>query len=168
MLGKKIDFKIVGDDYEIDYHLIRSLKAPLVQIIKNSCDHGIECPIERIQRSKSAQGNITILTLIDESQITIEICDDGKGLSHKEIENVITTKKMNKALIDRPRDEKEIYQIIFEPGFTTASSVSIISGRGIGMDVVNTEIKKLGGKVKIESVQNMGFKTVIVIPLKYQ
>ncbi|MCB9073583.1 MAG: chemotaxis protein CheW [Bdellovibrionaceae bacterium] len=164
-LNKKIEIHFFGSETELDKALLESVKDPLMHIVRNSCDHGIENPTERIQSGKSEVGNITIRAFHEGGQVVIEIADDGKGLDREKIinkaieKNIIAPDKVNHL------SEKDIYNFIFAPGFSTAQSVTNISGRGVGMDVVRKNIEKIGGMVDIDSVQHKGTTMRLKIPL---
>lgn len=139
--GKKIELKLTGADTELDKTLLEAIKDPLLHAVRNACDHGIETPIERIDKGKSETGRIHIKAFHEGGQVVIEIIDDGKGLDKDKILNlaiqkgVISTDKASKL------SEREIFNLIMEPGFSTADKVSSVSGRGVGMDVVRNNIE---------------------------
>ncbi|MCK9225193.1 MAG: chemotaxis protein CheA [Candidatus Muirbacterium halophilum] len=164
-LGKKIELKIEGQDTELDKTVIEVLGDPLVHIIRNALDHGIETQEERIACGKSAEGHITLKAKHEGNYIFIEVIDDGKGLSREKI----LDKALQKGLImegmkDSLKD-KEIFSLVFEPGFSTATSVTGLSGRGVGMDVVRKSMEKVNGTVEMESEQGKGTVVRIKLPL---
>lgn len=164
-LNKKIEIKITGDDVELDKTLLESLSDPLVHIIRNCCDHGIETAEEREKNKKKPTGSITVKAFHDEGQISIQIKDDGRGLDiekikEKAIKNGLKSKD-DLALMS----EKDIIMLITLPGFSTAEKVSDISGRGVGMDVVKTSIEKLGGTLEITSKAGTGTTITLTMPL---
>ncbi|NWF66782.1 MAG: chemotaxis protein CheA [Campylobacterales bacterium] len=164
-LDKKIEFKSYGNSVEIDKAMIEGLTDPLMHIIRNSCDHGIESPSERVASGKSDTGTITIGAEQSNGQIVITIIDDGKGIDV----NRVARKAIERGVISEERfhqmSEMERLELIFEPGLSTATEITDVSGRGVGMDVVKTNISKLGGSIKIESEKSLGTKIIIALPL---
>ncbi|MBU1927946.1 chemotaxis protein CheA, partial [bacterium] len=155
-LNKKIELEISGEDTELDKSIVEEIGDPLVHIIRNSCDHGIEMPNVRIAAGKEETGTIGLKAYNEGNQIVIQIDDDGKGLDvemlkQKSIEKGLITEKEADAMSD-----KEAFALIFKPGFSTAASVTNVSGRGVGMDVVKTNIEKLNGIIDIESELGVG------------
>lgn len=151
-LGKKIEFHIVGAETELDKSLIEAVKDPLTHIVRNSCDHGIETPEERVKSGKSETGNVTVKAYHEGGQIIIEVTDDGKGLAKKRI----LEKAIERNLVSKEQaatlSDKEVFNFIFEAGFSTATAVTTVSGRGVGMDVVRTNIEKIGGVIELSSL----------------
>ncbi|MGZ3650561.1 MAG: hybrid sensor histidine kinase/response regulator [Bdellovibrionota bacterium] len=164
-LGKKIDLTLEGADTEVDKTLLEAIRDPLTHLIRNSCDHGIEGPEERKAANKPENGHVLLRSYHEGGQVIVEISDDGKGLHKK----VLLKKALEKGLITEERaermTEREIFQIIFMPGFSTASQVTAVSGRGVGMDVVKTNIEKIGGTVEISSSEGKGTSLRLKIPL---
>ncbi len=164
-LGKQIAIELQGADTELDKSLLEAIKDPLTHIVRNSCDHGIEMPETRRQAGKPIGGRITIKSYHEGGQVVIEIADDGKGLNS----DLLLRKGIEKGLITEARaktmNEKEIFNLIFAPGFSTAAKVTNVSGRGVGMDVVRTNIEKIGGTVELSSVTGTGTTIRIKIPL---
>lgn len=153
-LGKDIDFEVQGDDTELDKNLVDSLGDPFMHLIRNCVDHGIELPGERIKNGKEGNGKIKFSAYQTGNYIYIQICDDGKGIS---IEN-IRSKAVEKGFI-QPKaqlSDKEILDLIFLPGFSTAQSLTQVSGRGVGMDVVKRAITDLRGTVEVETEEGKG------------
>ena len=164
-LNKKIELVLAGEDTELDKSLVEEIGDPLVHIIRNSCDHGIETPEERVAKGKPEGGTISLKAYNEGNQIVIQIDDDGKGLDpqmlkEKSFEKGIITEKEMDTMSD-----KEAYSLIFRPGFSTAAAVTSVSGRGVGMDVVKTNIEKLNGMIDIESEVNVGTTIKLKIPL---
>ncbi|UCN00954.1 response regulator [Sulfurimonas sp. SWIR-19] len=164
-LNKKIELVISGEDTELDKSIVEEIGDPLVHIIRNSCDHGIETPEERLAKGKPEEGTITLKAYNEGNQIVIQIDDDGKGLDpemlkQKSLEKGIITEKEAEQMSD-----KEAYTLIFKPGFSTAAAVTSVSGRGVGMDVVKTNIEKLNGIIDIDSEINKGTSIKLKIPL---
>ncbi len=164
-LGKHIDLKISGEDTELDKSIIEEIGDPLVHIIRNSCDHGIEDEETRIAKGKPPQGTIELKAYNEGNSIVIEIVDDGKGLDP----DMLINKSIEKGILtEREADnlsEKEILGLIFKPGFSTAATVTNVSGRGVGMDVVKTNIEKLNGIIDIDSEVGKGTIIKLKIPL---
>lgn len=162
-LGKKVDIQINGDETEIDRNIADSLADPLMHLIRNAVSHGIESEEERIEGGKSAEGHIKIQAYSKKGHVYIEVDDDGKGLSLEKIH----AKAVEKNLIDPNINysDEEIMKFIFLPGFSTQEKIDNISGRGVGMNVVETEIKKVGGKIDVLSKLGEGSKFVLKIPL---
>lgn len=164
-LGKKISLQIEGKSTELDKTLLEAIKDPLTHMIRNSVDHGIETPEDRRAKGKSETGTLFINAYHESGQVTIEIKDDGNGISTSKV----AEKAIAKGLISAERlenmTEKEIMNLIFLPGFSTAAQVTNISGRGVGMDVVRNNIEKIGGKVEVQSVEGEGSIFKLKIPL---
>jgi len=164
-LKKTIEITTTGDDVELDRTILENLADPLMHIVRNCCDHGIEDSRTRIKNKKPAKGHVTLRAFHEGGLVNIEIKDDGAGISLDGIKR----KALKNDL--RSRDElehmsdKEILQLIFLPGFSTASSVTDISGRGVGMDVVKVSIEKLGGNIEIKSEINKGTQIFLRLPL---
>lgn len=162
-LNKEIDFVIEGGDIELDKNIIEHLTDPLLHIIRNSVDHGIEMPAERTKQGKSPKGTILFKAFYSGANVVINVSDDGKGVDPQ----FIRTKAIEKGLIDKSDnlDEKEIFDLLFLSGFTTKDEVSDLSGRGVGMDVVKKKISEIRGEVNISSEHNIGTTTTLEIPL---
>lgn len=164
-LGKNIELIMSGEETELDKSIIEEIGDPLVHIIRNSCDHGIESPEVRVEKGKSEVGKIVLKAYNEGNHIVIEIQDDGKGLDPE----AIKAKALEKGLItDRDAatmSDKEAFALIFKAGFSTAAAITNISGRGVGMDVVKTNIEKLNGIIDIESQLGLGTTLKLKIPL---
>ena len=164
-LNKNIDIIIHGHDTEIDKGMIEDLGDPLVHLIRNSADHGIETPDIRKKAGKPEMGLIQLRAQQEGDRILIEIQDDGKGMDPNVIRNKAKSKGiLDPATIDAMTD-KQALEIIFMPGFSTADTVSSVSGRGVGMDVVKTNISKMGGEITIDSTPGSGSLIQIRLPL---
>lgn len=164
-LGKKINLTLSGVETELDKSLIEAVKDPLTHIVRNSCDHGCETIAERAQNGKSETANIAIKAYHEGGQVIIEVADDGRGLHRekllkKAIERGIVSPDKAQVMSDR-----DVQGLIFAPGFSTAEKVTNVSGRGVGMDVVKSNIERIGGLVEISSQQNVGTKITLKIPL---
>ncbi|HCS62901.1 MAG TPA: chemotaxis protein CheA [Cellvibrio sp.] len=162
-LGKDVVLETNGADTELDKVVLDKLVEPLVHMLRNSLDHGIESPSARRELDKPEKGIITLSARHHQGQILIEIRDDGAGLDKEKI----LAKALNRGLISKETvlDESSIYQLIFEPGFSTAEKVSDVSGRGVGMDVVKSAIDALQGQISIESTKNCGTSFRILLPM---
>lgn len=161
--GKDFKFNLAGEETEIDKVVVDTLSDPLVHIIRNSIDHGLEMPEERALTKKPAQGRVSLTARQEGGEIMIIIEDDGAGLNRERI----LERARSKGLID-PKDilpDSKVWELIFEPGFSTKEAVSQLSGRGVGMDVVKTTIAYLRGRIEIESNEGQGSKFTLVIPL---
>lgn len=164
-LGKKIDLVMKGAETELDRQVLDLIKDPLTHMVRNSADHGLEMPGDRVAAGKAELGTILLNAFHEGGHIIIEISDDGRGLSiekikQKAIENGLTTE----AEVETMNDQ-QIQQFIFKPGFSTAAQVTAVSGRGVGMDVVRTNIEKIGGTIELSSIEGKGSKFTIKIPL---
>ena len=164
-LKKEINLSLVGSETELDKSLLESIKDPLTHIVRSACDHGIETRTARAQAGKKEQGQITIKSYHEGGQVIIEVTDDGKGLHpatllQKAIEKNLVTSEQAKGL-----SERETFNLIFAPGFSTAASVTNVSGRGVGMDVVRTNVERIGGTVELNSRPGQGTTIKLKIPL---
>ncbi|MBN2693742.1 chemotaxis protein CheA, partial [bacterium] len=162
--SKKIELSIFGQDTEMDKNVIEEISDPLVHILRNSIDHGVEKPEERIKKSKKEEGNLVLGARYEGNEILISISDDGKGID----KNRILEKALQKEILKKdPKSltEKEILNLIFEPGLSTAEKLSDLSGRGVGMDVVKKNIEKLHGAINVESEIDKGTTITLRIPL---
>ena len=164
-LDKKIELEISGEDTELDKSIVEEIGDPLVHIIRNSCDHGVEMPEDRIALGKNETGVIKLKAYNEGNHIVIQIDDDGKGLDP----DVLKSKSYEKGLITEKEadnmSDKEAYGLIFKPGFSTAATVTNVSGRGVGMDVVKTNIEKVNGIIDIDSELGVGTSLKLKIPL---
>lgn len=164
-LGKDIELVISGEETELDKSIVEKISDPLVHIIRNSCDHGIEERAERESAHKSATGTIDLRAYNEGNHIVIEINDDGKGLDAESIKAKALEKNLINERDAETMSEKEAFNLIFKPGFSTAATISNVSGRGVGMDVVKTNIEKLNGVIEIESKKGIGTTLKLKIPL---
>jgi two-component system chemotaxis sensor kinase CheA len=161
-LGKKVEMVTVGEATELDKGLVEKITDPLTHLVRNSCDHGIEPPAERIAKGKPEAGTITLVASHQGGSIVIEVRDDGRGLNRDKL-----IKKARERGIDAPdsMSEQEAWNLIFAPGFSTAEQVTDVSGRGVGMDVVKKNITALGGTVEIDSAEGCGMSVKVRLPL---
>ena len=164
-LNKQIDLEITGEETELDKSIVEQIGDPLVHMIRNSCDHGVEDGPTRLAAGKPEKGTIQLKAYNEGNHIVIEITDDGKGLDA----DMLKAKSIEKGIItEREADtmsDKEAFGLIFKPGFSTAAKVTNVSGRGVGMDVVKTNIEKLNGIIDIESEIGKGTTMKLKIPL---
>ncbi len=162
--GKKVELKIFGQDTEMDKNVIEEISDPLVHIIRNSLDHGLEEQLDRIKKGKSETGTITLGAKYEGNEIWIMVSDDGAGLDREKI----LSKAVSSGLVDANSDDmsdNEVWSLIFAPGFSTADKVTEVSGRGVGMDVVKSNIEKLHGKISVTSMKDKGTDITLKIPL---
>ena len=161
---KKVDLELIGEETEVDKTVIEQINDPLVHIIRNSLDHGLESPDERVKQGKPEIGRVTLEAKYVGGEVWILITDDGRGLNREKI----VAKGIEKGLIvgdgSDMRDE-DIWQLIFHPGFSTADKITDISGRGVGMDVVKRNIEKIRGKVEVKTKPGKGSTVILRIPL---
>ncbi len=164
-LNKEINLQMSGEETEVDRTVIDEIGDPLIHIIRNSIDHGIEMPEERIKLGKSEEGTVILKAYPDGNNVVIEVIDDGGGIdTHK-----VKTKAIEKGLITAEEgdilSQEEIITLLFMPGFSTSDKVSDISGRGVGLDVVKSKIESINGSIEIDSEVDKGTKFIIRIPL---
>ncbi|MDP2875302.1 MAG: chemotaxis protein CheA [Holophaga sp.] len=163
--GKKIELQMIGEDTEIDKSLIEELSDPLIHLIRNSADHGVESPEARLKAGKSEVGTVILRARHEGDSVLVEIEDDGKGIDPK----IIRAKAVEKGLLSLERAEamsdEEAINMIFLPGFSTAATVTDISGRGVGMDVVRSNVRRLNGHVAVQSVVGKGSIFTMKLPL---
>ncbi len=164
-LGKKIDLRMFGADTELDRQVLEMIKDPLTHMVRNSADHGIEVPADRLRASKPETGTITLNSFHVGGHIVVEIGDDGRGLDVARIKDKILANGLADQAELAAMSDQQIYQFIFRAGFSTAAKVTNVSGRGVGMDVVRTNIEKIGGTVELKSEAGKGSTFVIKIPL---
>jgi len=162
--GKKIKLNLVGEETEVDKTVIEQIADPLVHIVRNSCDHGVENPEERVAVGKSEIGTVTLEGRHEGGEVWILISDDGHGLSRDRI----LAKALEKGIVSpeaKDWPDEKIYRLVFEAGFSTADKITDISGRGVGMDVVRKNIEKLNGRIDIQSREGEGSTFILRIPL---
>jgi two-component system chemotaxis sensor kinase CheA len=161
-LGKKVNFVTLGEATELDKGLVEKITDPLTHLVRNSCDHGIEMPADRIKAGKSETGTITLSAAHQGGSIVIEVRDDGKGMSRQRILSKAREKGLD---VSDSMTDSEVWQLIFAPGFSTAEVVTDVSGRGVGMDVVKRNITSLNGTVEIDSSEGYGMRVAVRLPL---
>ena len=162
-LDKKVHLELIGEETEIDKTVLEHLADPLVHIVRNAVDHGLESTEERVMAGKPEEGQVSIKAFHEGNNLVIEIRDDGKGINPKIIRDIAIKKKVISA--NATMSDDEIVNLIFHPGFSTKAEVSEISGRGVGMDVVKTNIEKLSGEVKVFTEMGKGSVFKVVLPL---
>ncbi|WP_222908834.1 chemotaxis protein CheA [Pseudomonas sp. DNDY-54] len=164
-LKKEINLELVGEETDLDKNLVEALADPLVHLVRNAVDHGIETPEEREAAGKPRTGKVVLSAEQEGDHILLLITDDGKGMDA----DVLRAKAVEKGLLDRDAADRlndlECYNLIFAPGFSTKSEISDVSGRGVGMDVVKTKISQLNGTVNVFSSKGQGSRVVIKVPL---
>ena len=163
--GREVRLEMEGKDTELDKTIIEAIKDPLTHIVRNSVDHGIESPADRIARGKSPQGHLMLRAFHEGGQINIEIADDGAGIDPDRVRQKAVSRGIMTAEQAARLNDHEAVKLVFLPGFSTAEKVSNISGRGVGMDVVRTNIERIGGTVDIQSRIGLGTTLRIKIPL---
>nr|WP_320015464.1 chemotaxis protein CheW [uncultured Desulfobacter sp.] len=164
-LGKSIELEIKGKDVELDKTILESINDPLTHLVRNSVDHGIETPMEREQMGKNGTGKIILKAFHDAGQVNIVISDDGRGLDPAKISSSAIAKGLISESKVEEMSDKQKTELIFLPGFSTAKEVTDVSGRGVGMDVVVTNIEALGGIIELDSTPGQGTDIQIKLPL---
>jgi two-component system, chemotaxis family, sensor kinase CheA len=164
-LGKQIQLETVGEEVELDKSILESLSDPLTHLIRNCCDHALETPDERKEKGKGAVGTITLKAFQESGHINIMIQDDGRGIDHDRIAKKAIANGMLSENELKRMTPQEVVNLIFLPGLSTAEKVSDISGRGVGMDVVRTNIEKLGGHISVDTTLGKGTKILLRLPL---
>jgi len=161
-LGKKVDFVTQGEATELDKGLVEKITDPLTHLVRNSCDHGIEMPEDRLAKGKPETGTITLSAAHQGGSIVIEVRDDGRGLSR---EKILRKARERGLEVSDQMSDSDVWQLIFAPGFSTADVVTDVSGRGVGMDVVKRNIAALNGTVDIDSAEGYGMRVSVRLPL---
>jgi two-component system chemotaxis sensor kinase CheA len=164
-LDKKVDLQMVGADTELDRQVLELIKDPLTHMVRNSADHGIEMPAERKARGKSETGTISLNAYHEGGHIVIEVADDGAGLNVGKIKEKIIRNGLATDTELEGMSDQQIQQFVFRAGFSTATEVTAVSGRGVGMDVVRSNIEKIGGNIELVSQEGNGTTFLIKIPL---
>lgn len=163
VLNKKVELRLIGEDTEIDKTVVESLSDPLVHIIRNAIDHGVELPEDRLASGKSEEGVVEVMAFHEGNFLIIQITDDGKGINGERL----VQKAKERGIIPQNAQltEQQAIELIFHPGFSSKDEVSEVSGRGVGMDVVKTNIEALGGEVKVRSRVGQGSCFRLMLPL---
>lgn len=164
-LGKRVRLDTFGSETELDRTIIEAIRDPLTHVIRNSIDHGVEAPAARAAAGKPAEGQILMRAYHEGGQVNIEIIDDGAGIDPARVLRKALEKKLVSAEEAARLSEREVLNLVFQPGFSTAEAVTNVSGRGVGMDVVRTNIEKIGGSVDLQSAPGRGTTLKIRIPL---
>ncbi|HEX5509607.1 MAG TPA: chemotaxis protein CheA, partial [Pseudolabrys sp.] len=164
-LGKEIDLEMHGAETELDRQVLDLIKDPLTHMVRNSADHGLESPADRRAAGKSPRGRIRLSAYHEGGQIVIEIADDGRGLNTSRIKSKAIAQGLASEDEIEKLSEAQIHKFIFAPGFSTATTITNVSGRGVGMDVVRNNIDQIGGTIDVKSVAGMGLNFTIKIPL---
>jgi two-component system chemotaxis sensor kinase CheA len=164
-LGKKIDLEMRGAETELDRQVLELIKDPLTHMVRNSGDHGLEGPEERRRAGKPETGHITLNAYHEGGHIIIEIADDGRGLNLERIRQKVLAQGLATEAELAGMSEREVQRFIFRAGFSTAAAVTAVSGRGVGMDVVKTNIERIGGTIEVHSKEGSGTRFLIKIPL---
>ena len=164
-LGKKIDLRLEGEATEVDRHVLELIRDPLTHMVRNSADHGLETEAERLAAGKSATGVITLSAYPEGGSIVIRLSDDGRGLDGRRIRAKAVEQGLLTAAEAESISDAQAYRLIFSPGFSTAQAVTSVSGRGVGMDVVMTNLEQIGGQVEIASRPGEGATFTVKIPL---
>lgn len=163
--GKEVAIEMEGKETELDKTIIEAIKDPLMHLVRNSVDHGIELPDDRVKAGKSRSGRLILRAFHEGGQVNIEISDDGAGLNSDRIRKKAVERGVITADQAAHMAEREIFNLIFLPGFSTAEKVTNVSGRGVGMDVVKTNVEKIGGTVDVQSTRGQGTTVRVKIPL---
>jgi two-component system chemotaxis sensor kinase CheA len=164
-LKKDINLELIGEETDLDKSLVEALADPLIHLVRNAADHGIEPPQQRFESGKPRQGKVTLSAQQEGDQVLLTVSDDGKGMDHMVLRRKAVEKGMMSEDTARALSDKEAYNLIFAPGFSTKTEISDVSGRGVGMDVVKTRINELNGNVEIDSKLGEGSIIVIHLPL---
>ncbi|MET0090810.1 MAG: chemotaxis protein CheA [Candidatus Thiodiazotropha sp.] len=164
-LKKEIDLEMVGEDTDLDKNLVEALADPLVHLVRNSVDHGIELPDEREEKGKPRRGTVVLSAAQEGDHILLSIADDGKGMDPEALRKKAVEKGMMDTEAASRLDDKDCFNLIFAPGFSTKTEISDVSGRGVGMDVLKTRIAQMNGSVEINSELGQGTLITIKLPL---
>ncbi len=164
-LGKKIHLKFVGESTRVDREILARLEAPLNHLLRNACDHGLETPEQRLAAGKPEEGEITLEAAHKAGMLFITVSDDGRGIDPEAVRRKVIEKKLATPEMVANMSESELMDFLFLPGFSTASSVTQISGRGVGMDVVQTMIQEVGGLIRVHSELGKGASMQLQLPL---
>lgn len=162
LLGKQFNLSVSGQSLKLDRDVVRGLADPLIQLVRNACDHGIESPQERHAAGKAAEGRIEVSAERRADVAIVMVRDDGRGISRSKLLHAARSRGIAVAA-DMP--DQSLLQLVFAPGLSTASDVTPVSGRGVGMDVVRRKVEALGGRVDIESVEGSGTSVAIRLPI---
>lgn len=164
-LNKEIELNMSGEETEVDRTVIDEIGDPLIHLLRNSIDHGIERPEKRLEKGKPEKGRVNLIAYPDGNTVVIEVSDDGAGINVEKVKQIAISRDIITADQAKDLDINRAAELIFEPGFSTADKISDVSGRGVGLDVVKTKIEALGGNVEIETETDKGSKFIIRLPL---
>jgi two-component system chemotaxis sensor kinase CheA len=164
-LKKEIKLELVGEETDLDKNLVEALADPLVHLVRNAVDHGIESPDDRVAAGKPREGVVVLTASQEGDHILLSIKDDGKGMNADVLRRIVVEKGLMDEETAARLEEKECFNLIFMPGFSTKTEISDVSGRGVGMDVVKTRITQMNGVVEIDSVEGVGSTIIIKVPL---
>jgi two-component system sensor histidine kinase and response regulator WspE len=164
-LGKQVKFEILGQSTQVDRDILEKLEAPLIHILRNAIDHGIESPQERLNRGKPPEGIVQLEAVHQAGMLLITVSDDGRGVDLEQLSQKIVSKGMVSAEVANQLTETELIDFLFLPGFSTAKSVTEISGRGVGLDIVQSMVQQVGGKLRAISNPGKGIKFHLQLPL---
>jgi len=164
-LKKEIKLELVGEETDLDKNLVEALADPLVHLVRNAVDHGIEAPDDRETVGKNREGKVVLTASQEGDHIMLSIKDDGKGMNADHLRGIVVEKGLMDEESAARLDDKDCYNLIFMPGFSTKTEISDVSGRGVGMDVVKTRITQLNGTVEVDSVEGVGSTIIIKVPL---
>ena len=163
--GKQVNFTVTGEDIELDRTILTEIRDPLIHVLRNAVDHGVEPPEEREQKGKNPTGNVSLTATRDRDHVNIEVSDDGAGLDPEMLKGKAIEKGVKTESELERMEESEIYDLVFHPGFSTAEEVTDVSGRGVGMDVVHNTVKQLDGTVNVESELGEGTTVTLRLPV---
>jgi two-component system, chemotaxis family, sensor kinase CheA len=163
--NKEVDLEILGSEIELDRVVLDEISDPLLHLVRNSIDHGLETPEERTKKKKNPRGKVTIQVSRQKGQIFIEVGDDGQGVDFQAVKKVALTTGLITEEETKNLDDKMILDLIALPGFSTSAKITDISGRGVGLDVVKSKIEALGGRVDFETKKDIGSKFILTLPL---
>lgn len=164
-MGKQISFQVIGESTKVDRDVLEKLEAPLTHLLRNAIDHGLEMPEERLNAGKPAEGSITLEARHSAGMLAIRVADDGRGINMEKLSRKVVEKGLVPAEMAAGLAEGELLDFLFLPGFSTASSVTEVSGRGVGLDVVMTMVQEVGGSVRVETKPGMGTAFSLLLPL---
>ncbi len=164
-MNKEVLLELVGEETDLDKNLVEALADPLVHLVRNSVDHGVEMPDERVKMGKPRQGTVILTAKQEGDHIMLSIEDDGAGMNADKLRSLVVAKGLMEQDVADRLDDKECYNLIFMPGFSTKEEISDVSGRGVGMDVVKTRIAELNGAIDVDSEEGKGTRIAIKVPL---
>src|SRR5262249_27861912 len=163
--GKQADFAIDGEQVALDKSLLEHMSDPLLHLLRNAVDHGIETPEDRAAAGKSERGRIVVRAYHDGTDVVIEVEDDGRGMDVERIRRTAVDRGLIGAGEAAALAPEALFAFVFEPGFSTAKTISEISGRGVGMDVVKSKVSRVGGRIRIESRPGAGTRMSVRVPM---